>query len=78
MAIIKTDYDLREIKLAFSPAGDVSDVTLVVAYNLKDDTANEVLAQRGLAKSIWASLTPPQRTQLDLLGKRFKILAEAF
>jgi hypothetical protein len=78
VAIVKADHALREVRLTFDPAGEVTDVRLVVSYNLKDDVTNEVLAEKGLGKSVWASLTLTQQTALNTLGKRFKTLAETF
>jgi hypothetical protein len=78
MAIVKADYELQEVRLAFSPAGDVSDVTLVVSYSLKDDITGVVETQVGKGKSVWADLTPAQQSALNGVGRRFKALAETF
>ena len=78
MAIIKTGHILHEIKLTFDGAGNVTDVQLVVSYALKDDVSGEIEATRGLSKSVWGSLTPAQQTQLDALGKRFRVMAGTF
>ena len=78
MAIVKADYTLREVRLTFDPAGEVTDVHLVVSYNFKDDVTNEVLAEKGLVKSVWEGLTPPQQNVLNGLGKRFRALAATF
>jgi len=78
MAIVKTDFELREIRLIVSPTADITDVNLVVSYNLKDDVTGEVLTSVGKGKSVWAELTPAQQAQMDVLGKRLRVLAATF
>ena len=78
MAIVKEGHVLHEVKFTFDGAGEVVDVNLVVSYDLKDDVANEILAQKGLSKSVWANLTPTQQISLNTFGKRFKVLAATF
>ena len=78
MAIVKSDFVLQDVRILFSPTGDVTDVQLSVSYYLKDDVAGEVLTAVGKSKSVWAQLTPAQQAQMDVLGKRLRMLAATF
>ena len=78
MAIVKQDHILEKAEFTFDDTGEVSGIELTVNIQIFDDTSGKELTRIREVKDIWGDLSSGQQTQGNVIGKKLKLLAEAF
>lgn len=75
MTLTKKNLRLEETRFLFDEeTGEVSDLILVVSYEIHDDGIHIDTIRQDVSK--WGDLTSTQRTQASAVGKNLRQLAE--
>lgn len=74
MALIRADQQLEQVVFRFA-GGVVTDIEIQVNYAIQDDVTGVQETRVRKTRSVWANLTPTQRTVANTLGQRLQVIA---